>query len=113
MYFRFPWESAYTGTEVTNPCCPEVATQEIHISADIAVALQQFYATTYKRDWLCNTAWPLIREIASFLQSRVTWKRQTKQFHVLSKYWHIIYLYLILILFPLCKLNKQKRCHGS
>ncbi|XP_037810155.1 protein-glucosylgalactosylhydroxylysine glucosidase isoform X2 [Lucilia sericata] len=79
---RFPWESAYTGTEATNPCCPEVATQEIHISADIAVALQQFYATTYKRDWLCNTAWPLVREIAKFLQSRVTWQKKTKQFHI-------------------------------
>ncbi|XP_065358226.1 protein-glucosylgalactosylhydroxylysine glucosidase [Calliphora vicina] len=79
---RFPWESAYTGTEATNPCCPEVATQEIHISADIAVALQQFYATTYKRDWLCSTAWPLVREIATFLQSRVTWQKETKQYHI-------------------------------
>ncbi|KAM7351711.1 protein-glucosylgalactosylhydroxylysine glucosidase isoform 1-T1 [Cochliomyia hominivorax] len=79
---RFPWESAYTGTEATNPCCPEVATQEIHITADIAIALQQFYATTHKRDWLCNTAWPLVREIAIFLQSRVTWQKETKQFHV-------------------------------
>ncbi|XP_023301582.2 protein-glucosylgalactosylhydroxylysine glucosidase [Lucilia cuprina] len=79
---RFPWESAYTGTEATNPCCPEVATQEIHISADIAVALKQFYATTYNHDWLCDTAWPLVREIAKFLQSRVTWKKKTKKFHI-------------------------------
>ena len=60
--------------------------QEIHISADIAVALQQFYATTYKRDWLCTTAWPLLREIATFLQSRVVWQNETQQYHIKSKF---------------------------
>ncbi|KAI8125500.1 Protein-glucosylgalactosylhydroxylysine glucosidase [Lucilia cuprina] len=54
----------------------------IHISADIAVALKQFYATTYNHDWLCDTAWPLVREIAKFLQSRVTWMKKTKKFHI-------------------------------
>lgn len=81
---RFPWESAYTGTEVTNPCCPEVATQEIHISADIAFALQQFYASTHDRNWLCSSAWPLVREIATFLSSRTTYNPQTDQYHIKS-----------------------------
>ncbi|XP_013098590.2 protein-glucosylgalactosylhydroxylysine glucosidase [Stomoxys calcitrans] len=79
---RFPWESAFTGTEVTNPCCPEVAEQEIHISADIAASLEGFYATTFDHQWLCGTAWPLIREIASFLCSRTELNATTGKYHI-------------------------------
>ncbi|XP_054742489.1 protein-glucosylgalactosylhydroxylysine glucosidase [Anastrepha obliqua] len=68
---RFPWESAYTGTEVINPCCPEVAAQEIHISPDILFALRQHYALTHSTEWLCRVAWPIAKEVAEFLVSRV------------------------------------------
>ncbi|XP_067623931.1 protein-glucosylgalactosylhydroxylysine glucosidase [Eurosta solidaginis] len=68
---RFPWESAYTGTDVTNPCCPEISTQEIHISPDIIFALQQHYAVTHSTEWLCRVAWPMGKEVADFLVSRV------------------------------------------
>ncbi|XP_017476071.1 PREDICTED: acid trehalase-like protein 1 [Rhagoletis zephyria] len=68
---RFPWESAYTGTEVINVCCPEIATQEIHISPDILFALQQHYALTDSTEWLCRVAWPIAQEVAEFLVSRV------------------------------------------
>ncbi|XP_037958429.1 protein-glucosylgalactosylhydroxylysine glucosidase [Teleopsis dalmanni] len=79
---RFPWESAFTGTEVTNPCCPEVAAQEIHISADIAFALQQHFAITNDRVWLCAVAWPLVRKIAAFLEDRVQLDAKTQIYHV-------------------------------
>lgn len=49
---RFPWESAYTGVEVTQPCCPEVAEFEQHISGCIAFAARQFLATTRNEEWL-------------------------------------------------------------
>lgn len=81
---RFPWESAFTGTEVTNDCCPEVAKQQIHISADVAVALEQLYATLHDGKWLCTVAWPLLQEIANFLVSRVNWNNITRQFHLLG-----------------------------
>jgi hypothetical protein len=35
---RFPWESAYTGLDVTPDCCPEVKLYQLHISGDIAFA---------------------------------------------------------------------------
>uniref|UniRef100_A0A1A9V831 Protein-glucosylgalactosylhydroxylysine glucosidase n=1 Tax=Glossina austeni TaxID=7395 RepID=A0A1A9V831_GLOAU len=79
---RFPWESAFTGVEVTNPCCPEVAQQQIHISADIVLALQHFYAVTHDESWLCGTGWILASEIAEFLISRVTWNTTTDLYHV-------------------------------
>ncbi|KAH8282516.1 hypothetical protein KR054_008130, partial [Drosophila jambulina] len=69
---RFPWESAYTGTEVTNPCCPEVAQQEIHISPDISFAMQQFFTQSMDYTWTCDTAWPIASEVAEFLVSRAT-----------------------------------------
>ncbi|XP_012159096.1 protein-glucosylgalactosylhydroxylysine glucosidase [Ceratitis capitata] len=68
---RFPWESAYTGTEVINPCCPEIAAQEIHISPDIVLSLQQHYPATHNTEWLCSIAWPIAKEVAEFLVSRV------------------------------------------
>ncbi|XP_073821051.1 protein-glucosylgalactosylhydroxylysine glucosidase [Musca autumnalis] len=79
---RFPWESAYTGTEVTNPCCPEVAEQEIHISADIVIALQEYYANSFDNKWLCSTTWPLVKEIASFLTNRTEYNSTTNQYHI-------------------------------
>ncbi|XP_075154058.1 protein-glucosylgalactosylhydroxylysine glucosidase isoform X2 [Haematobia irritans] len=79
---RFPWESAFTGTEVTNPCCPEVSEQEIHISADIAISLAVFYSSTLNKEWLCLTAWPLVKEIANFLCSRTSLNAETGKYHV-------------------------------
>lgn len=49
---RFPWESAYTGVEVTQPCCPEVAEFEQHITGCISFAARQYLATTRDEDWL-------------------------------------------------------------
>ncbi|EDW12443.2 protein-glucosylgalactosylhydroxylysine glucosidase [Drosophila mojavensis] len=67
---RFPWESAFTGTEVINPCCLEIAQQEIHISPDISFGLQKFFAQTNDYAWLCQRAWPIAADVAEFLVSR-------------------------------------------
>lgn len=49
---RFPWESAFTGREVTQPCCPEVAEFEQHVTGCIAFAARQYVAVTRDEDWL-------------------------------------------------------------
>lgn len=69
---RFPWESAFTGTEVTHPCCPEIAQQEIHISPDIMFAMQKHFAQTNDYVWLCEHAWPIAADVAEFLLSRAS-----------------------------------------
>ncbi|XP_033150831.1 LOW QUALITY PROTEIN: protein-glucosylgalactosylhydroxylysine glucosidase [Drosophila busckii] len=69
---RFPWESAYTGTEVTNPCCPVIAQQEIHVSPDISFALKKLFAQSKDWSWLCERAWPIAAEVADFLASRAS-----------------------------------------
>ncbi|XP_023031458.1 protein-glucosylgalactosylhydroxylysine glucosidase [Drosophila willistoni] len=81
---RYPWESAYTGTEVTNPCCPEVAQQEIHISADISFALQKFFAQSADFDWTCDKAWPIAAEVAEFLVSRAACEELKQVCHFLN-----------------------------
>ena len=44
IYFEFansfPWESAFTGVRVTQPCCPAVAQYGHHITGDISFALR-------------------------------------------------------------------------
>lgn len=62
-----------------------MAQYQIHISADIAFALQQFYATINDRDWLCANAWPLLEKIATFLVSRVEVDTVTGDYHIKGK----------------------------
>uniref|UniRef100_A0A1S4GYL2 Protein-glucosylgalactosylhydroxylysine glucosidase n=2 Tax=Anopheles gambiae TaxID=7165 RepID=A0A1S4GYL2_ANOGA len=69
---RFPWESAFTGVEVTQPCCPAVAQYGHHITGDISFALRHYLGTTHDREGLrqlggCEMA----QQIAEFWSSRV------------------------------------------
>ncbi|XP_013201193.2 protein-glucosylgalactosylhydroxylysine glucosidase [Amyelois transitella] len=68
--YRFPWESAYTGIEVTQPCCPEVAEFEQHITGCISFAARQYLATTRDEQWLEHGGCPLVSYIADFWASR-------------------------------------------
>ena len=83
--FRFPWESAFTGTEVTNPCCPEVAEFEIHISADILFAIQLQYVLNKSRQWLCSEAYQTVVDIADYFVSRVKWSESEGKYNIESK----------------------------
>ncbi|XP_028034225.1 protein-glucosylgalactosylhydroxylysine glucosidase [Bombyx mandarina] len=68
--YRFPWESAYTGVEVTQPCCPEVAKYEQHITACISFAVRQYLATTRNEEWLKHGGCDIVTNIADFWASR-------------------------------------------
>nr|XP_029728045.1 protein-glucosylgalactosylhydroxylysine glucosidase-like [Aedes albopictus] len=68
---KYPWESAATGIEVTQPCCPEVAQFQHHITADISFALRQYFAATQDLHWLRNQGCPLAGAIAEFWASRI------------------------------------------
>lgn len=70
---RFPWESAATGVETTQPdYVSSVAYFQHHITADISFALRQYLATTQNIDWLRARGCPLAQEIAEFWASRLT-----------------------------------------
>uniref|UniRef100_A0A182QH94 Protein-glucosylgalactosylhydroxylysine glucosidase n=1 Tax=Anopheles farauti TaxID=69004 RepID=A0A182QH94_9DIPT len=70
---RFPWESGFTGVEVTQPCCPEVAQYQHHITGDVSFALRQHLATTHDLEWLrVRGGCEMIQLMAEFWASRVT-----------------------------------------
>ncbi|XP_028165174.1 protein-glucosylgalactosylhydroxylysine glucosidase isoform X1 [Ostrinia furnacalis] len=68
--YRYPWESAYTGVEVTQPCCPEVAEFQQHITGCISFAVRQYLATTRDEDWLKHGGCSIVTNIADFWASR-------------------------------------------
>ncbi|CAG7826840.1 unnamed protein product [Allacma fusca] len=83
---RFPWESCFTGREVTPECCPETRDFQIHNTADIAFAIKQYIALTRDIDWLVNiqpaydsNGFGLAREIAEFWISKSSYDSQANQ----------------------------------
>ena len=85
LFIRFPWESAFTGRDVTQPCCPLVANNEQHITADISYALRQHFAATHDFEWIKREGLQLATEIADFWQSRVVYNINTKRYDIPSK----------------------------
>src|SRR3954454_6595106 len=66
---RFPWESALSWLEETPSCCL-TGKLEVHVNSDIALGMWQYWLATGDRDWLANSAWPLVSGIADFWLSR-------------------------------------------
>lgn len=67
----YPWESAGTGEEE----CPVWAlsgTYEHHITGDVAFAAWHYYLLTQDREWLKEKGWPILKQTATFWESRVT-----------------------------------------
>jgi kojibiose phosphorylase len=90
---QFPWESAATGEEVTPTWVvhPKDRTKliriwtgdiEIHISADIAYALWQYWQTTHDDEFLARRGAELIIETARFWASRVEWQENLQRYEI-------------------------------
>ncbi|GAB0096820.1 protein-glucosylgalactosylhydroxylysine glucosidase [Sergentomyia squamirostris] len=79
---RFPWESAFTGREVTQPCCPLVAANQHHITADISYALRLHLATTRDIHWFKREGCKLAIPIAQFWASRVSHNSTTNKYDI-------------------------------
>ncbi|CAF3842733.1 unnamed protein product [Rotaria sordida] len=82
--WRYPWESARTGIDVTPDCCPEVRLYQMHITGDIAFAARQYIAGTRDQSWLKNEmGGDLIYETARFWASRAVYNSDRKQYEIL------------------------------
>ncbi|XP_055680296.1 protein-glucosylgalactosylhydroxylysine glucosidase-like [Lutzomyia longipalpis] len=79
---RFPWESAFTGREVTQPCCPLVAANQQHVTADISHALRLHLAATRDIHWLKREGCKLAIPIAQFWASRAKFNRTTNRYDI-------------------------------
>jgi trehalose/maltose hydrolase-like predicted phosphorylase len=69
---RFPWESAFDGTEQIPPPASvnSEGLYEQHITADIALAQWQYYLATGDLQWLRTRGWPVISGAAAFWAGR-------------------------------------------
>ena len=75
----FPWESAFSGVEV----CPEpfpYSRFEHHIIGDIGFAVQQFWMATHDADWFRSEGIFLMKGVAEFWTSRVTFDQETNTY---------------------------------
>ncbi|KAK6472463.1 protein-glucosylgalactosylhydroxylysine glucosidase [Huso huso] len=71
---KFAWESAVTGQEV----CPDeiYGLQEIHINGDVCFAFQQYLHLTQDLSLFSEGGgWEVVRGIAEYWSSRVTWNK--------------------------------------
>lgn len=90
---QFPWESAATGEEVTPTWVPDAADRtkliriwtgdiEIHISADIAYAVWQYWRATGDEPFLLERGAEIILETARFWASRAEWKAEQGRYEI-------------------------------
>ncbi len=79
----YPWEAdPETGVDYT-PHFAYGVYREIHVNADIAIAQWQYYLATGDLDWLKQSGWPVIREIADFWVSRVEYNALAHRYEIL------------------------------
>lgn len=78
----FPWEAdPETGADHTPHFAYEVY-REIHVNADIAIAQWQYFLASNDVAWLKQNGWPVIREIAEFWVSRVTFDEKLDRYEI-------------------------------
>jgi trehalose/maltose hydrolase-like predicted phosphorylase len=79
----YPWEAdPENGSEQTPHSALALAESEIHVNAAVAVAQWQYYLATHDRDWLRRHGWPVIRDVARFWASRVTYDAAGHRYHL-------------------------------
>jgi trehalose/maltose hydrolase-like predicted phosphorylase len=79
----YPWEAdPETGVDVT-PHFAYGVFREIHVNADIAIAQWQYYLATGDDAWLKAYGWPVIKEIAQFWVSRVSYDKAHDRYEIL------------------------------
>jgi len=80
----YPWEAdPQNGTEQTPYFARVLGEREIHVNADIAIAQWQYYLASGDKLWLKQQGWPVIRDIATFWVSRVTYNPQKQRYEIL------------------------------
>jgi trehalose/maltose hydrolase-like predicted phosphorylase len=79
----YPWEAdPENGSEQTPHSAFALSESEIHVNAEVAVAQWQYYLATRDREWLRAHGWPVIREVARFWASRVTYDAAGHRYHL-------------------------------
>lgn len=83
MGLRFPWESGYTGVEVTPVCCLENA-EELHVIGDIAFAVRAHLYATHDMNWMKEQGCEFAVETAKFWASKVVYNEDGDYYEILD-----------------------------
>lgn len=83
--YRFPWESAFTGREVTPDCCPQVPEFQQHVISDIAFAFRSHLAATHDVEWFKSVGCDIAYNTAKFWESRVNFNDSTLYYDIRGK----------------------------
>ena len=78
----FPWESDMEGNELCTVNY-KIDMNEHHVTADVGIAFWNYYLVTRDKEWLKNTGYEIIRDVADFWASR-TVKGKDGKFHILT-----------------------------
>jgi len=80
----YPWEAdPENGTEQVVHAAWVLGEREIHVNADVAIAQWQYYLASGDKTWLKEHGWPVIRDVARYWSSRVTWNPATQRYDIL------------------------------
>jgi len=78
----FPWEGDDIGKESIPMFAIQNATNEIHITGDVAYAQWQYFLSTGDIKWLRNYGWKVIEKAAEFWKSRVSFNKDKNAYEV-------------------------------
>ena len=78
---RYPWMTSYDGSEQCESW--DIGASELHITADIVYALNNYIKTTADKDFYVMGASQVYIETARFWMSRYTWEKGTNKVNLL------------------------------
>lgn len=80
----YPWEAdPQNGTEQVVHAAWVLGEREIHVNADVAIAQWQYYLASGDEAWLKADGWPVIRDVARYWTSRVSWNPGKQRYDIL------------------------------
>jgi len=78
---QFPWESSLRSGDEASPGEGAASAHEHHVSLDIGFAFSQFLHATHDWEWGRERAWPVLRDVAEWVESRVTPTKRGFEIH--------------------------------
>jgi trehalose/maltose hydrolase-like predicted phosphorylase len=78
---QFPWESSPRKGEEAAPDDGAASAHEHHVSLDVGLAFIQYLHATHDWEWGRERAWPVLRSICEWLESRALETRRGFEIH--------------------------------
>lgn len=78
----YPWEGDDHGEESIPMFAIQNATNEIHVTADVALGQWQYFLATGDTAWLKNYGWKVIEKVAEFWTNRVSYNKDKDRYEV-------------------------------